>query len=119
MPSPNKKSVLKRINRTGIVPEFYHDDPEVCKNVLTVCYEAGIRVVEYLDNAPRIQENYIFLKKYVQKNLPDLYLGIGNVKEEEMAQKAIDFNADFLVGSIINPEVGDLCKKKNILWIPG
>ena len=119
MPSPEKKAVLKRIQQTGIVPEFYHDDPEVCKNVLQACYAAGVRAVEYLDNAPRIQENYIVLKKFVQKNLPDLYFGIGNVKEAAMARKAIDFNADFLVGSIVNPEVGHLCKERDILWIPG
>lgn len=119
MPSPEKKAVLKKINQTGIVPEFYHDDPEVCKNVLKACYESGVRVVEYLDNAPRIQENYLVLKKYVQQNLPDLYFGIGNVKEIDMARKALDFNADFLVGSIINPEVGTLCKERNVLWIPG
>lgn len=119
MPSPEKKAILKRISQTGIVPEFYHDDPEVCKNVLKACYEAGVRVIEYLDNAPRIQENYIVLKKFVQKELPDLYFGIGNVKEMDMARKALDFNADFLVGSIINPEVGHLCKERNVLWIPG
>ncbi len=119
MPSPEKKAVLKKINQTGIVPEFYHDDPEVCKNVLKACYESGIRVIEYLDNAPRIQENYQVLKKYVQQNLPDLYFGIGNVKEIDTARKALDFNADFLVGSIINPEVGNLCKERNVLWIPG
>lgn len=119
MPSPDKKAVLKKINQSGIVPEFYHDDPEVCKNVLKACYEAGIRVVEYLDNAPRIQENYIMLKKYVQKDLPELYFGIGNVKEVDMAIKALNFNADFLVGSIVNPEVGILCKERNVLWIPG
>lgn len=119
MPSPEKKAVLKKINQTGIIPEFYHDDPEVCKNVLKACYEAGIRVIEYLDNAPRIQENYIALKKYVQKDLPDLYFGIGNVKEQDMARRALDFNADFVVSSIVNTEVGQLCNERNVLWIPG
>ncbi len=119
MPSPSKKKVLKKINQTGIIPEFYHDDPEVCKNVLTACYKAGVRVIEYLDNSPRIQENYLMLKKYVQQELPELYFGIGNVKEKTMAQKAINFNADFLVSSITNPEVGKLCKERDILWIPG
>ena len=43
-------NLLQTINivvSTGIVPVFYHKDPEVAKNVLKSCYEGGIRVFEF------------------------------------------------------------------------
>ncbi|GAA4311308.1 bifunctional 4-hydroxy-2-oxoglutarate aldolase/2-dehydro-3-deoxy-phosphogluconate aldolase [Compostibacter hankyongensis] len=113
------KIVLQKILDTGIVPVFYHDDPEVCKSVLKACYEGGIRVFELTHQGFRTQENYILLKKYAQRQLPDLYLGVGAVWNTETAATFINYQADFIVAPLTMPETGALCREKNMLWIPG
>ena len=43
----NLLQTINTVVSTGIVPVFYHKDPEVAKNVLKSCYEGGIRVFEF------------------------------------------------------------------------
>lgn len=119
MPSPDPKNVIKRIYQSGIMPVFFHEDPEVCKKVIRACYEGGLRVIEYAYGGARAGENYILLKKYVQRYFPELYLGIGTIKNVQAAATFIQYNADFMVSPVIDPGIGKLCKEKKILWIPG
>jgi 2-dehydro-3-deoxyphosphogluconate aldolase/(4S)-4-hydroxy-2-oxoglutarate aldolase len=119
MPSPERKAVLKRIIQSGIVPVFYHDDPEICKNVVKACYEAGIRVFEFAGIGSRSQEIYNMLGKLIQRDLPEMYFGIGNITDAEMAEAYANYNVDFIVCPTVDAEVGALCKEKKILWIPG
>jgi 2-dehydro-3-deoxyphosphogluconate aldolase/(4S)-4-hydroxy-2-oxoglutarate aldolase len=119
MPSPEAKNVLKKIRQSGIVPVFYHEDPEICKNVLKACYEGGIRVFQFTNEGARAQETYLMLKKYVQSYLPEMYVGIGGIKDAQTAEVFINYNADFVVCSTIDPAVGDICRDRKVLWIPG
>lgn len=119
MPSPEPKKVLKRIRQSGLMPVFFHEDPEICKQVAKACYEGGLRVLEFMNGGARAQENYIMLRKYAQRYLPELYLGIGTVKDLGTAQTFIQYNADFIVSPVIDSDTGALCKDKKVLWIPG
>lgn len=118
MPSPEPKRVIKKIQQSGIVPVFYHEDPEVCKKVVRACYEGGLRVFEFAFGGARARENYMALKKYAQRSLPDLYIGIGTIKTASTADTFISHNADFIVSPVIDSEIGQLCKEKKVLWIP-
>jgi 2-dehydro-3-deoxyphosphogluconate aldolase/(4S)-4-hydroxy-2-oxoglutarate aldolase len=119
MSSPEPKRVLKTIRRSGIIPVFYHEDPEVCKKVTKACYEGGLRVFEFANGGARAQENYIMLRKYAQRHLPELYLGIGTIKDPGTAGTFIRFNADFIVSPVIDSDIGKLCREGKVLWIPG
>lgn len=55
-------NLLQTINivvSTGIVPVFYHKDPEVAKNVLKSCYEGGIRVFEFTNRGDFAHEVFL------------------------------------------------------------
>ena len=39
--------VIIRMREAGIVPVFYHKDPEVCRNVIKSCHDGGIKVFEF------------------------------------------------------------------------
>ena len=39
--------VYNAILETGIVPVFYNPDVEIAKQVISACYEGGIRVFEF------------------------------------------------------------------------
>lgn len=119
MPSPEPRKVLKKIRLSGIMPAFYHEDPEVCKKVAKACYEGGLRVFEFTNGGARAQENYLMLRKYAQRYLPELYLGIGTIKDADTARIFIRFNADFIVSPVVDSETAKLCKAGKVLWIPG
>lgn len=119
MPSPEPKSMLKKIKQSGIIPVFYHEDPEICTGVVRACYEGGLRVFEFTNGGPRAQEMYIMLKKYAQRHFPEMYLGIGAIKDAEAARTFIGYNADFVVCPVMDPETADVCRQFKVLWIPG
>jgi 2-dehydro-3-deoxyphosphogluconate aldolase/(4S)-4-hydroxy-2-oxoglutarate aldolase len=39
--------VALKMKETGMVPVFYHKNPELCKNVVRACYDGGVRVFEF------------------------------------------------------------------------
>lgn len=119
MPSPDPKRVLKKIRQSGIMPVFFHEDPEVCKRVAKACYEGGLRVFEFTNGGARAEENYLVLRKYAQRYLPELYLGIGAVKNSGTVSTFMRYNPDFIVSPVIDSDMGKVCREGKVLWIPG
>lgn len=39
--------VVEQMQKTGLVPLFYHKDVEIAKQVLQACYEGGARLLEF------------------------------------------------------------------------
>lgn len=118
MSSPDPKYITKKIGQTPLMPVFYHEDPEICKGVARACYEGGIRTFEFSSLGARGQENYLLLRKYLQRHLPEMYLGAGAVTDTASAEIFISLNVDFIVSPGINPEIAALCRERKVLWIP-
>jgi 2-dehydro-3-deoxyphosphogluconate aldolase/(4S)-4-hydroxy-2-oxoglutarate aldolase len=114
-----KKAVLNAILTQGMLPLFYHEDLAVTLDVTRTLYKAGIRVVEYTNRGKQALENFTLLYKVVQKEMPDMLVGIGTIKNVSDAEAFIDAGAEFIVAPIINPEVAKAAKKHKLLWIPG
>lgn len=114
-----KKAVLNSILAQGMLPLFYYDDAEVSLQITKTLYKAGIRVFEYTNRGKQALENFKVLKKAQAKEFPDLYLGIGTIKNVSEAEAFVDAGADFIVSPIINPEVAKTASKNKLLWIPG
>ena len=115
----DKQLVLDAILRQGMLPLFFYEDVQVSLEVIRTLYKAGVRVMEYTNRAKEAYPNFRILKAAQEKEMPDLYLGIGTVKTLEDAEKYIQLDADFIVAPIVNPEVGDATHALNGLWIPG
>jgi 2-dehydro-3-deoxyphosphogluconate aldolase/(4S)-4-hydroxy-2-oxoglutarate aldolase len=114
-----KKAVLSGILAQGMLPLFFYEDAEVSLQILRTLYRAGIRVVEYTNRGKQALENFKVLKKAQQKDMPELLLGIGTIKNVSDAEAFVDAGADFIVSPIINPEVAKVAHKHKLLWIPG
>ncbi|MFI5137782.1 MAG: bifunctional 4-hydroxy-2-oxoglutarate aldolase/2-dehydro-3-deoxy-phosphogluconate aldolase [Sphingobacteriales bacterium] len=114
-----KKAVLNSILAQGMLPLFFYDDAEVSLQIIRTLYNAGIRVMEYTNRAKPAFENFKVLRKAVDKEMPDLYLGIGTIKNISEAEAFVDAGADFIVAPTINPEVAKVAHKHKLLWIPG
>ncbi|HEY4327825.1 MAG TPA: bifunctional 4-hydroxy-2-oxoglutarate aldolase/2-dehydro-3-deoxy-phosphogluconate aldolase [Mucilaginibacter sp.] len=114
-----KKAVLNSILTQGMLPLFYYEDAEVSLDIVRALYRAGIRVIEYTNRGKQALENFRVIKKVQPKEMPELLVGIGTVKNVSEAEAFIDLGADFIVSPIINPEVAKIAHKYKLLWIPG
>jgi len=114
-----KDIVLDAIVTQGTLPLFFYPDAEVSLEITRTLYKAGVRVFEYTNRGAAALANFKVLKQAQQTEMPDLHLGIGTIKSINEATAFIDAGADFIVSPIVNPEVGELTAKHELLWIPG
>lgn len=104
---------------TGIVPVFYHPDPETAQAVLQACYDGGIRVFEFTNRGEGAHKVFESLLAYSRQHLPDLKLGIGSLVDPVTTGMYIQMGADFIVSPILNPEMAKICNRRKVLWSPG
>lgn len=114
-----RKAVLNSIITQGMLPLFFYEDEQVSIEIMHTLYKAGIRVLEYTNRGKQAADNFKALKKVQKKEMPDLFLGIGTIKNVSEAEMFIEAGADFIVSPIINPEVAKVAHKHKLLWIPG
>jgi 2-dehydro-3-deoxyphosphogluconate aldolase/(4S)-4-hydroxy-2-oxoglutarate aldolase len=111
--------VIEAFKQSGVIPVFYHEDPNVCTQVLRVCYESGLRVFEFTNRGAQASANFQQLVAYKQAHFPDMYVGIGTIKEASTAQKFIEIGAAFIVSPILDPQTAHVCQAAQVPWIPG
>jgi 2-dehydro-3-deoxyphosphogluconate aldolase/(4S)-4-hydroxy-2-oxoglutarate aldolase len=114
-----KNTLLQLIPQQGILPLFFHKDPEVSIQVLKALYDAGIRTVEYTNRGEAALANFKLMKQLCESEMKDLYLGIGTIKNADMAKTFIDAGADYLICPGWVPEVAEVADQHNMLWVPG
>lgn len=115
----DKQTILQGIMQQGMLPLYYHDDADVCRQVAQALYKAGIRAIEFTNRGGAALENFKVLKAAAQTEMPGLALGIGTVKWEAEAKAFIDAGADFVVAPIINPQVAEVVNQAGLLFVPG
>lgn len=115
----NQLEVLNKIDATGVVPVFYHEDAEVAKKVVKACYDGGIRVFEFTNRGDRAHEVFEKVLLYVQQECPELALGVGSVVDAPTAALYMQLGACFVVGPLFNPEVAKVCHRRSLAYVPG
>jgi len=111
--------VIIRMRDAGIVPVFYHKDPEVCRNVIKSCYEGGVRIFEFTNRGDFAHEMFSDLNKWTEKEFPGMIMGAGSIVDAGTASLYIQLGANFIVSPILNPEMAKVCNRRKILWVPG
>ncbi len=114
-----KTTLLKLIPEQGILPLYFYKDPEVSLEVLKALYRAGIRTVEYTNRGEAALQNFKKMRELCDTELKDMYLGIGTIKNGEMAQTFIDAGADFIICPGLVEDVAKVADENNLLWVPG
>lgn len=116
----NKKDLLLQlIPEQGILPLYFYKDTEVSLQVLKALYKAGIRTVEYTNRGEAALQNFKKMRELCDTELKDMYLGIGTIKNGEMAQTFIDAGADFIICPGLVEDVATVCDQNEMLWVPG
>src|SRR5688500_3541836 len=105
-----KELVLKSLLGQGMLPLFYHNDPQVSLEIVRTLYRAGVRVLEFTNRGEAALNNFKFLKENLAE-MPEMLLGIGTIKTAEQAQSFLSAGADFIVSPIVNPEVARLVQQ--------
>ena len=119
MSSFRKINAVLAMEETGLVPLFFHPDPEVCKKVSASCYEGGAKVFEFTNRGYFAHEVFADVRKWAIRELPDLMIGAGSVPDAPTAAIFMQMGADFIVSPSLNPEVARICNRRKVLWIPG
>jgi 2-dehydro-3-deoxyphosphogluconate aldolase/(4S)-4-hydroxy-2-oxoglutarate aldolase len=111
--------VILRIREAGIVPIFYHKDPDVCRNVIKSCFEGGMKVFEFTNRGDFAHELFSDLNKWAEKEVSGLIIGVGSVVDAGTASLYIQLGANFIVSPVLNPEMAKVCNRRKVMWIPG
>jgi 2-dehydro-3-deoxyphosphogluconate aldolase / (4S)-4-hydroxy-2-oxoglutarate aldolase len=114
-----KEEVLGLIESKPLVPVYFNSDLELTKKIILACFEGGIRVFEFTNRGPEAKLVFKDLVPFVKENCPGLILGIGTIVDKNTAQEYCDLGADFIVQPGLTEEVGEVCQKNNLAWIPG
>lgn len=119
MASFSRIQVALKMKETGIIPVFYHSDPETCIQVVKACYNGGLRLFEFTNRGDFAHEVFDKVQKQVRKELPDMIMGVGSVLDAGTASLYIQMGANFIVSPILNEDIAKVCNRRKILWSPG
>ena len=114
-----KEILLKLIPEQGILPLYFYKDTEVSLQVLKALYNAGVRTVEYTNRGEAALQNFRKMRELCEGELKEMYLGIGTIKNAEMAKTFIDAGADFIICPGLIEEVAKVADENKMLWVPG
>jgi len=114
-----KNAILELIPQQGILPLYFYNDTTVSIEVLKALYAAGIRAVEYTNRGEAALRNFKEMRKVCDSELKGMYLGIGTIKNGEMAQTFIDAGTDYIICPGLVESVAAVADKNNMLWVPG
>ena len=114
-----KAELLKLIPEQGILPLYFNKDEETSIELLKALNNAGIRTVEYTNRGEAALNNFKKMRQFIDAELKDMYLGVGTIKDGNMAQTFIDAGADYIICPGLVDSVAEVADKYDMLWVPG
>ena len=114
-----KQIVLSLIPQQGILPLFFNKDEQTSIELMKALYSAGIRTLEYTNRGEAALVNFKAMRKVCDTELKDMYLGIGTIKNGEMAQTFVDAGCDYIICPGLIESVAKVADANELLWVPG
>ncbi len=111
--------VAQKMKETGLVPLFYNQDVELCKNVVKACYDGGARLFEFTARGDFAHEVFAELMKFSVKEMPEMILGVGSVTDAAAASLYLQMGANFIVTPVFREDIAIVCNRRKVLWSPG
>jgi 2-dehydro-3-deoxyphosphogluconate aldolase/(4S)-4-hydroxy-2-oxoglutarate aldolase len=111
--------VYNKILEQGLVPLNYHPDVEVMKKLVAAVVNGGSNIFEFTNRGDGAFKVFEELLPYCRKEYPELVLGVGSILEPGTGSIYISLGADFIVGSVYNPDLNKICNRRKIAYIPG
>lgn len=101
------------------MPLYFNKDEQTSIELLKALYNAGIRTVEYTNRGEAALNNFKKMRQFIDTELKGMYLGIGTIKDGNMAQTFIDAGADYIICPGLVESVAEVADKYDMLWVPG
>lgn len=114
-----KEIIFNLVPEQGILPLYFYKDTEVSIEILRALYRAGVKTVEYTNRGETALTNFAAMKRICELEMKDMYLGVGTIKNADMAQQFIDVGADYLISPGLVESVAAIADKNEMLWVPG
>lgn len=111
--------VALKMREIGVIPLYNHPDLEVNKEVISACYQGGMKIFEFTNRGEMAHELFAELVKWAGRTLPDLVMGVGTVVDAGTCSLYIQMGARFIVSPLLNEEMARTCHRRKVLWIPG
>jgi len=115
----DRMAVLSAMMEQGVIPVFYHQDVEVCKNVIQACANGGAKCIEFTNRGDFAWHVFMEVTQHFLKADPTVIMGVGSVIDAPTAGLYIANGANFVVGPILNAEVAKLCNRHCVPYSPG
>lgn len=111
--------VYHKIHQYPIVPLLSSNNLADSLKIIEACYKGGIRVFEFTNRGDFAHEIFTEMAKYIRKNCPEMAFGIGTILDAGTASFYIQNGADFVICPNLVEDVGKVCNRRKIAWIPG
>lgn len=119
MAAVRRIEVFQAMIESGLVPLYYNPDLEMIKKAVVACAEGGAKIFEFTNRGDGAFQVFEELLPYCRQEYPELILGVGSIVDQGTAALYISSGADFVVGSLFNPNIACLCNRRKIAYIPG
>lgn len=107
--------VLEKFGDIGIVPVVKIDDADKAEGLAHALIEGGIPCIEITFRTDAAADAI----RAIAGQVPDIAVGAGTVINLDLAKKAVDMGAKFIVSPGFNPSVVDWCIANDIPVVPG
>jgi len=111
--------VFQAMEKSGLVPVYFHSNIEICKKVTKAVYDGGLRVFEFVNRGDFAHHVFSELNKYALTELPGMIIGAGSIVDAPTTAIYIQEGANFIVSPLLNAEMAKICNRRKILWVPG
>ena len=109
------EELLQRIAECKIVPVVKIDDVEDTLPLMKALAAGGIMSAEITFRTACGPDALAL----AAKNCPDMLIGAGTIINKKQAEKAVDCGAKFIVGPGFCKDVAKVCRKADVLYLPG
>lgn len=111
--------VLNAMMDQGVIPVFYHPDPEVCVKAIQACANGGAKCIEFTNRGDFASQVFLEVARHFAKADPSVIMGVGSIVDAPTAGIYIANGANFVVGPLLNPDVAKVCNRRMIAYSPG
>ncbi len=109
------KQILDEISKIGIIPVIALNDTKDAIPLAKALLEGGIPAAEVTFRTAAAEESI----RLIAEKYPEMLVGAGTVLTTEMADRAVNAGAKFIVSPGLNPIVVRHCVDKSIPIVPG
>lgn len=115
----DRMAVLAALMDQGVIPVFYHPDPEICINVIEACSAGGAKCIEFTNRGDYASYTFLDVARHFDKADPSVIMGVGSIVDAPTAGIYIANGAKFVVGPILNADVAKVCNRRKVPYSPG